>query len=65
MGLCAPSSSHEAIEEKDEANDRATYDDAPNTDDKDYEFENYEDYVSSLPMGEEPISKNEFYKGHK
>jgi hypothetical protein len=70
LGLCSPSSSpREAIEEQDEANDCATYDDAPNTNDKakgdEYEFDSYEDYVSSLPMGIEPISKDEFYKGHK
>ena len=53
------------MEGQDEADDCATYDDAPNTDEKDYEFENYKDYVSSLPNGREPISKNEFYKGHK
>jgi hypothetical protein len=74
LGLCAPSSpSQEAIEEQDEANDRfeygATYDDAPNITDKakgkEYEFDNYEDYVSNLPMDIEPISEDEFYKGHK
>jgi hypothetical protein len=70
FGLCAPSSpSQEAIEGKDEANDRSTYDDVPNTNDKgkgeEYQFDNYEDYVSSLPMGAEPISKDEFYKGHE
>jgi hypothetical protein len=66
LGLCAPSSpSREAMEEQEEANDRATYDDALNINDKEYEFDDYEDYVNSLPMGIEPISKDEFYKGHK
>jgi hypothetical protein len=71
LGLCAPSSpSQEAIEEKDEANDRfeygATYDDAPNINDnakgEDCEFDNYEDFVSNLPMGIEPISEKQFYE---
>jgi hypothetical protein len=66
LGLCAPSSSsQEAIEEQDEANDGATYDDTPNTNDKEYEFDDYEDYVSSLPMGIEPVSEDEFYTRHK
>jgi hypothetical protein len=72
--LCArSSSSHEAIEEQDEANGHfeygATYDDAPNTNDRqkgeEYEFDNYEDDVSSLPMGIEPVSRDEFYTRHK
>jgi hypothetical protein len=67
LGLCAPSSSpHEVIEEQDEASNHFEY---ANTNEKpkgeEYEFDNYEDYVSSLPMGIEPISKDEFYKGHK
>jgi hypothetical protein len=74
LGLCSPSSSsYEAIEEQGEANDHfehgATYDDAPNRNDKvrreEYGFDNYENYVSNLPMGIEPISKDEFYKGHE
>jgi hypothetical protein len=65
LGLCAPSlSSQKVIEEQDEANDRATYDDALNINDKEYEFDDYEDYVNRLPMGIEPISKDEFYKRH-
>ena len=71
LGLCAPSSSsHEAIEGQDEASNdfehSTTYGDVLNIDEKPkgevYEFDNYEDYVSSLPMGVEAISKNEFYK---
>ena len=74
LGLCAASSSSQGdIEEEYEVNDRfeyaTTYDDAPNTNDKEkgeeYEFDNYEDYVSSLPTGIEPISEEEFYKGRK
>jgi hypothetical protein len=38
---------------------------APNTNDKEDEFDNYEDYVSNLPMGVEPISKDDFYKRYK
>ena len=73
LGLCSPSSSsHESMEKQDEVNDRfeyaTTYDDAPNTNDKEkgeeYEFDNYEEYLSNLPMGIEPISKDEFYKRH-
>ena len=74
LGLCAPSSpSQEVIEEQDEAGNHfeydAMYDDAPNTNDKargeEYEFDNYEDYVSSLPMGIERISRDEFYTRQK
>jgi hypothetical protein len=69
LGLCVSTSPNESIEGQDEANDRfeqgAMYDDAPNINDKEYEFDNYEDYVSSLPMGIEPISEEEFYKGRK
>jgi hypothetical protein len=69
LGLCAPSSSpHEAIAGQDEASNRfehgTTYDDALNINDKEYEFDDYEDYANSLPMGIEPISKDEFYKRH-
>jgi hypothetical protein len=69
LGLCAPSSpGHEVMEEQHDANDRATHDDSPNSSDKakgeEYEFDNYEDYVSSSPMGIEPISEDEFYKRH-
>jgi hypothetical protein len=47
LGLCSPSSSsHEAMEEQGEANNHfeyaATYDDALNINDKEYEFDNYE-----------------------
>jgi hypothetical protein len=74
LGLCAPSSSaQEVMEGQDQANDRfehsTNFDDAPNTNYKakgeECEFDNYEDYVSSLPMGAEPISKAEFHKGHE
>ena len=72
LGLCTPSSSpHEAIEGQDEASNdfehNTTYGDALNIDEKPkevYEFDNYEDYVSTLPMGAEAISKDEFYKRH-
>jgi len=73
LGLCGPSSLTESVEEQDEVNDHigygATYLDPPNTNDKakgeeEYESDNYEDYISNLPMGAEPISEKEFYKRH-